>query len=163
MYVEQWQTGRPSASDSLAQFVQTVVSDLPARDRFADWCFRGLLDPIEGAPAGMSGQWGGGMSGWYTTEPSKPARFALLKHPLTGRVLLPSLLSWFAEDPRRYARWLYEFALGQGYRLPLADKAQLDAVTRQYMEEGSLRPLLELGQDVDHRAKRMLDEMPAAN
>ncbi len=98
------------------------------------------------------------MAGERGAHAAKPAQFALMRYPLTGEILLPAVLAWFTSEPAQYARWLYLFATGQGYRLPPRERARLDAVTSAYDADGRLRPLLELGRGVDPRADRMLED-----
>jgi hypothetical protein len=136
-----------------------VTADTIVRSEFGRWCLTTLFEPERG-PAISGGQWGGGMYGWWTTAPAKPAEYALTKHPIPSRVLLPTLLERFTDDPPRFARMMFLFSGGFGYRLPPAERDQLRSVVARYRTpDGGYRPLLELGRDVDPLARELLDGM----
>jgi hypothetical protein len=71
-----------------------------------------------------AGQWGGGMS-LRDGQWERPAEPALTIHPISARVLLPYLISRLADQNGRRLRWMYQFAVGQAYRLPPREQQQL--------------------------------------
>ncbi len=118
-YLALWQKGLRSHSQVAAhRFVDRLVdSDPNTRTGFARWLCALLFDESEF----WAGQWGGGMArtaeGWH-----RPVAPALTTHPITARITLPYLESSVSNPDARHLRWMYQFTVGQSYRLPPSER-----------------------------------------
>ncbi|RFA14410.1 hypothetical protein B7R22_09225 [Subtercola boreus] len=154
-YVTAYRADTPARKTLCRIFTDALVADPTALARFGIWALSCLFDTDDDASLPL-GQWGGGLVDSHSLHATKPTVFALLGYPLTGLVLMPVLLDLFHSQPERYARWLFLFVSGPGYRLPPAESAILRATAEPYKGDYGYRSLLELGRDVDPRARRML-------
>ncbi|MCS5499216.1 hypothetical protein NY547_18385 [Cnuibacter physcomitrellae] len=155
-YLSAWDAGLPATNSLAVRFVEVIMADKAERATFGRWCLTSLYEPERGSSS-LGGQWGGGLDAWWSTTPTRPREFALSKYPLPSRVLLPTLLECFDERPARFARMLFLFTTGLGFRLPPTERSQLAAIVAPYAtSDHGLRPLLMLGRDVDPRARELL-------
>ncbi len=138
-YVAAWDDGRRSdAHAALAELVdQLAVGPSAVAGGFARWVCELLFDRGEW----LAGQWGGGTvlrnGGWR-----RPAGFALTSHLLSTRVVLPYLLTALPESRTPDVRWLYQYALGQMYRLPPAESRRLRSAIEEHCGSADLTGLL---------------------
>ncbi|MGN9804984.1 hypothetical protein [Micromonospora sp. L32] len=102
-----------------------------------------------------AGQWGGGMI-LRNARWERPAELALTVHPIVVRVLLPYLIDGLHEQDGPHLRWMYQFAVGQSYRLPPRERHQMTAAIEARC--GLAAPPIALLQHAadDPRARRML-------
>jgi hypothetical protein len=89
---------------------------------FARWVCSVLFDDSDW----WAGQWGGGLS-LRDGRWERPVEPALTVHPIAVRALLPYLISGLSAGDGRHLRWVYQFAVGQAYRLPPRERQQLRA------------------------------------
>ncbi|GIF73321.1 hypothetical protein Asi02nite_28390 [Asanoa siamensis] len=75
---------------------------------------------------------------------------------LNVRVMLPYLLARRTDERAPHIRWLYQFAVGQGYRLPPGEQQRLRSAIEERCGRGAAPiELLRLATD-DPVAQRML-------
>jgi hypothetical protein len=121
-YLALWSAGRRrEALASVGSFVDHLDNAGPhACATFALWWCELVFDRSEH----WAGQWGGGLTRCGDRW-ERPVESALTVHPIALRVVLPYLLDKVADDHGRHLRWVYQFAVGQGYRLPPPAQRQL--------------------------------------
>jgi len=156
-YLECWRSGRRSeALARAAVFVERLnAAGNAAADEFARWLCQELFDRSEM----WAGQWGGGLTyrngGWQ-----RPVEFALTSHSLIVGVVLPYLLAVSGRGRGRGPgrRWLYQFLVGQSYRLPPAEHRRLRLILEDRYGTGA-QPVdvLRVAADHDPVARRMLE------
>lgn len=93
----------------------------------------------------------------------RPAAPALTVHGLSVRVVLPYLLSGRPDESDSRLRWLYQFTVGQGGRLPLHERRRLWVAIEERCGVGA--PPIELlrravGDQVAQRMLRDAEEEP---
>ncbi|MGW3811443.1 hypothetical protein [Micromonospora sp. NPDC005113] len=123
-YLASWEAGRrPQALAEVNRFVELLTGAGPEPSAsFARWVCSVLFDRSDF----WAGQWGGGLTS-RRGRPERPAEFALTVHPITAWILLPYLTTGLPSGDGRHLRWTYQFAVGQGYRLPPRQRHQLRA------------------------------------
>lgn len=156
-YLAAWYDGRRAqALTTLTGVVDDLAAGPPeTRDGFAEWLCRLLFDRSRF----WAGQWGGGMACQDGGRRQRPAAPALTAHPLGARIVLPYLLAALPEGGSPQARWLYQFASGQGYRLQPGYRARLlSAIQERFGPDAPLTVLLRHASE-DPIAQRMLREV----
>jgi hypothetical protein len=156
-YLECWWSGRRSeALARAAGFVDGLnAAGSDAVDEFARWLCQELFDRSDM----WAGQWGGGLR-FRDGRWQRPVEFALTSHSLIVGVVLPYLLvvSDRGHGPGR--RWLYQFLVGQSYRLPPQEHQRLRLILDDRYGAGA-QPVdvLRLAADHDPVARRMLQHL----
>lgn len=153
-YLECWWSGRRSeALVRAAVFVDRLNgAGNAAADEFACWLCQELFDRSDI----WAGQWGGGLTfrdgGWQ-----RPVEFALTSHALTVGVVLPYLLAVSGRGHGPGRRWLYQFLVGQSYRLPPEEHQRVRIILEDRYGAGA-QPVdvLRVAADHDPVARRML-------
>jgi hypothetical protein len=133
-YMTAWAEGRRAdAQATLADFVERLTAaPTVVVDGFSAW----LCELVFDRSRFWAGQWGGGMTLRGGTW-EKPAAPALTVHLLSIRVVLPYLLAALPEERTPHLRWLYQFTIGQGYRLPPADRRRLFSAIEEHCGPGT--------------------------
>jgi hypothetical protein len=86
----------------------------------------------------------------------RPAVPALTAYPLSARIVLPYLLAAFPDGAAYQSRWLYQFTVGQSFRLRPEQRARLlSAIQECFGSEARPRALLRRA-SADPIARRML-------
>jgi hypothetical protein len=134
-YLRAWSNGpRRTALAAVAEFVDALAgAPREVSDGFAEWVCHLVFDRDELL---RSGQWGGAMryeAGAYR----RPVTPALTTHLLSARVVLPYLLAALPAERGPRPRWLHQFAVGQGYRLPPGERRRLFAAIEDHRGPGA--------------------------
>jgi hypothetical protein len=120
---------------------------------FAEWLCGLVFDRSEF----WFGEWGGGfiLDGDVWQRPAAPA---LTVHALSVRVVLPYLIASRTDEGGPHTRWLYQFAVGQGYRLTPREQQRLRSAIEDRCGAGAAPiALLRLAAE-DPVAQRMLHD-----
>jgi hypothetical protein len=152
-YLALWQQGlRTDAHAAAQRFVdRLLISGSETRTAFARWLCALLFDESDF----WAGQWGGGLTpaegSWH-----RPVAPALTAHPISARITLPYLLSSISSPDSRHLRWMYQFTVGQSYRLPPRERQRWQQALEALCGPGEAPiELLRRAQD-DALARRML-------
>jgi hypothetical protein len=156
-YLECWSSGRRSeAMARAAVFVNRLnAAGIAATNEFAHWLCQELFDRGDM----WAGHWGGGLT-FRDGAWQRPVEFALTLHPLTVGVTLPYLLVVSGRGHGPGHRWLYQFLVGQSYRLPPEKRQRLRLILEDRYGTGA-QPVdvLRVAADHDPIARRMLDHL----
>lgn len=156
-YLACWVQGRRhDALSSANQFVDLLTATTSETiTTFAAWVCSTLFDDTDR----WAGQWGGGMT-LRDGRWERPAEPALTVHPIATRVLLPYLVNGLLDQHGRHLRWVYQFTVGQGYRLPPREQEHLTAAIEARCGPGA-PPIALLHRADDAEARRMLRDAEA--
>lgn len=138
-YLAAWQAGNRVATQRILEDFVTELRRSAYTSVFAGWVCRLFFD---GSPH-WSGQWGGGMT-LHKGRYARPESFALSAYPILKQVMVPFLLAGLETEDATRLRWLCQFLIGQGYRIPPSDRQSLlDAVARAYGPDADAMTLLD--------------------
>jgi hypothetical protein len=152
-YLASWSAGRRQETlAAVSDFVDLLDGAGGAMSSaFAEWMCGLLFD----RSWFWSGQWGGGLV-FRDGVWQRPVEPALTAHALSVRVVLPFLLTAPVDESDPRLRWLYQFTVGQGYRLPPHKRHQLWAVIEDRCGVGAAPIELLRHATGDQLAQRML-------